>query len=569
MIFSDLAKRPTVQASRSDYVRDWLSGMDITDIQADSGEHVSAESALRVSVVNRGINVIAHALSSIPLVVYKREPNGGKTPAVDYPSYKLLHDRPNSWMTSFRWRHLMIVRAFLFGDGYCQLLAGPGGVSQLVPLEPTTTRPTDQLSDGKLVYVTRDMTNAGFGPERRLHQDEVFHLRGMSLDGKRGIPLPEMARNAIGLALSAEKHGSMFLRQGARFSGILSTEGEMEDDERKENEQSWQRAYGGANSSGMTPVLTGGLEYTPISANNRDAQWEEARRFQVEELLRFLGVPGVLVGYADKTSTYASAEQFFLSFVKDTVRPWTENFAAELNFTVVMDQKNYFAEFDLSELLKGDLKTRYSANQSAILAGWKSRQEVRREEHLDPGPTELETFMEPSNMLPAGGQQEMLDQNMEAADREAEAADADAADAKQQEVKPKKGDSKKPLPKPSKPSKSEDDGSSLAAIQFVVDTAARVVSRELKAIRDGEGAKVSMAVFHARKPTDFKVALTAWYEKHASSVASIMHISADEARKYANDQRDSILSGGVGVMTEQWERDAWTRLSFLSLGQPY
>src|SRR5690606_33118559 len=112
--------------------------------------------------------------------------------------------------------------------------------------------------------------------------------------------------------------------------------GHMPTEKRKENEEAWRRNWGGPEGSGGTPLLTGGMKYHPIVANNKDSQWIEARSFQVEEILRFLGVPGVLVGYADKTATYASAEQFFLSFVTHSVRPWTENIAQELNASVIV-----------------------------------------------------------------------------------------------------------------------------------------------------------------------------------------------------------------------------------------
>ena len=549
MILSGIAGRRAPRATRADYVRDWLAGLDDGVLLSDSGEPLIPESALRVAVIYRSINVIAHAVAGVPLITYERLSGDARRAAVETPTYRLLHDTPNAWMTSFRWRHHMVTRALLSGDAYYQLMPGPGGISQIVPLEPSTTKPVDQLASGKLLYVTRDLTKAGYGPERRLVQDEVLHVSGLSVDGKRGVPLMDVARNAIGLALSAEKHGSMFLRNGQRFAGILTMPGSLEDDARKENEEAWQRAYGGAGNSGGTPLLEGGMEYKPISANNVDSQWIEARTFQVEELLRFLGVPGVLVGYSDKTSTYASAEQFFLSFVKFTVSHWTDNIKAELNKSVVIQprdaepgEERYFAEFDLDGLQKGDIKTRYDAHHKAILSGWKSRNEVRREENYDPGPEELDEFLEPTNMAPAGSQ---------------------GVDASEEQ--PRRRTEERALR--SLPVAAAPQERPIGHVQFVVDAAARVVRREIAAIRGGGGGKMGLAVRYARDKAAFEREARKYYASHVTYVAATMHIEPSQAEAYVEEQLATVLAEGVAAMSEEWERDRTAALAFTALGE--
>ncbi len=405
--------RPTVQASVT-----WTAWSPtdprwyekIGGTRADAGFSIVPESALRIAAVYRAVNVLAHSVASIPFVVYRRLEDDGKERAREQPTFELIHDRPNPWQTSFRWRHLMMIQAILWGEHYSEIVPGPGGIRGLVPMNPDTTRVVEQLPDGRLVYVTQDVVDSrrtqALAPERVLIQDEVLHVRGFSIDGKRGIPLTRLARNAMGLALAAERHGSMFLRKGSRLAGFLSTPAAMEPKLRKENEDSWQRQYGGSDASGATPLVTGGMEYKPIGVNNRDSQWLEARGFQVEELLRFLGVPGVMVGFPDKSATYASAEQFFLSFVKHSVQPWTENISAEVTGSVVLGAPEFFADFILEGLLRGDIKTRYDSHRLAIASGWKTRNEVRVSEDMNRGPEELDTFLEPLNMIEAGAERD-------------------------------------------------------------------------------------------------------------------------------------------------------------------
>ena len=67
-----------------------------------------------------------------------------------------------------------------------------------------------------------------------------------------------------------------------------------------------------------------GLAY-PLGMKGVDAEHLDTRRFQIEEICRDLKVFPQMVGYADKTATFASAEAFFLAHVIHTLNPWIEN----------------------------------------------------------------------------------------------------------------------------------------------------------------------------------------------------------------------------------------------------
>lgn len=516
----------------------WYSDVIGGSARSDAGPLVLPESALSVAVIYRAVNVLAHSVASIPLVIYRRLPNDGKERARDHPQYRLLHDRPNRFSTSFRWRHLLMTQAVLWGNHYSQILPGLGGIGQLVPLSPDVTRIVDQLNDGRLVYLTRERTMRGFGEEKRLLQDDVLHVRGFSLDGKGGIPLTRLARNAIGLALTAERHGSLFMRRGARFSGFLSTSANMDKPKRKENEEAWQRAYGGGEGTGLTPLLTGDMKFEQISSNNKDSQWLEARTFQVEELLRFIGVPGVLVGYADKTSTYASAEQFFLSFAKHSVQPWTENIAGELNFSVVTDPDEFYADFILEGLLKGDVKTRYTAHQLAIHSGWKTRNEVRVEESYNRGPAELDEFLQPMNMEVAGEQE-----------------GDDRADDDDDE------DDRNDLPPIVVPDPDDGAGARVGRLAMIARRAVeRLVRKEFAAIA-GTNGRLGTAARYADDPAGWQAWLERFYGRHAQEISAELDVPAAAAAEYCDVQRARLHS--LAALAPTAEQDSIAALARL------
>ncbi len=72
-----------------------------------SGVLVNAEMALTVSAVYSCVRVLAEAVATLPLFVYRRTADGGKSRESKHPLYDRLHDVPNDWQTSMEWREMM------------------------------------------------------------------------------------------------------------------------------------------------------------------------------------------------------------------------------------------------------------------------------------------------------------------------------------------------------------------------------------------------------------------------------------------------------------------------------
>ena len=65
-----------------------------------SGVAVTADTAMRMSAVYACITIISESIASLPLILYRRDGEEGKSRATEHPLYALLHDMPNPDMTS-------------------------------------------------------------------------------------------------------------------------------------------------------------------------------------------------------------------------------------------------------------------------------------------------------------------------------------------------------------------------------------------------------------------------------------------------------------------------------------
>jgi HK97 family phage portal protein len=139
-------------------------------------------------------------------------------------------------MTAFTFRQTMQTHMLLWGNGYAEIQRDASNRSVAIwPRNPSRTRPV--RFKGKLIYRTTDgmdeqtgtdgLPNAS-GVERTIQAEDMLHIPGLSMDGRVGQNVIELARQAVGLALATEKYGAKYFGNGARPGGVLEHPGVLE-----------------------------------------------------------------------------------------------------------------------------------------------------------------------------------------------------------------------------------------------------------------------------------------------------------------------------------------------------
>lgn len=366
-----------------------------------SGMSVTPETAMRVSAVHACVAVIAGTIATLPLHLYRRTKNGGKERATDHPLYSLLHDAPNELHTSCEFRDMMQAHLCLRGNAYARIIRdGAGRVTSLIPLHPD--RVTVYRSGMVVSYLYRPIPGEPGDSGEYLAAHEVMHVRGLGPDGILGYSPIALARDAIGLSMATEGHGSKLFANGARPSGVLETPPGITDAQMKAMREHWEKMHAGVENSNRLAVLAGGMKYAGISMSNDEAQFLETRKFQVTDIARIFRVPPHKI--ADMAAaTFSNIEHQSIEFVTDCIRPhavrWEQRIAQAL--LTPNERGIYFAELSLDGLLRGDMKSRYEAYNIGRTGGWLSPNDVRDMENLnriDQG----DTYMQPLNMAPLG-----------------------------------------------------------------------------------------------------------------------------------------------------------------------
>jgi HK97 family phage portal protein len=467
----------------------WYQG---TGYQTATGLRVSPESAMRVAAVYACVRVVAETVASLPLIIYKATPDGGKVRATDHPLFDRLHDAPNPWQTSFEFIEMMQAHLELRGNAFAKIIAGPTrAIDQLIPVHPDRVN-VFRLANGRLQYQVRYLYSAQLDI---LAQEEMFHMRGMSQDGLVGLSTIGVGAETVASGMAAQEYAGRFFENDSTPSGVLVHPKNLTDAAHDRIKASFRAAHSGQNQHSLA-IIEEGMTYQNIGMSNRDSQLLEARQFSRGDIASIFRVPPHKIGDLSR-STFSNIEQQNIEFATDCIRPRLVRLERKINEDLIEplapgnQEDIYFCEFLMDALLRGDLKSRYEAYSVGINAGFLTRNEARSAENLNPI-VGLDVPLMPLNLGPVG------------ADGRAIPTQTGSTDNSPVEDQTSQYGARHLSP-----------GNAAHLKQFINAAAERVVRKELKALR---------AIDKRAASSEFRSQIVEFYRTHGPYVAEQMRL---------------------------------------------
>ena len=545
---ADITPRTSFESDADDAYYTGTPGVQSAAGWSISGDWVTPETATRISTAYACGRLIASSIASLPLSIYEYLARG-KREATEHPLYGLLHTRPNNQQTSYEWRSQMVWNVLFRGNAYSEIIAGRRGqVDQLWPLHPDFVRP-QALEEGNWIPAEdctlstpvqmRYLVLRSTGQWRVIPSEQMFHLRGEpgAGNGLVGVSVITLARQSFGLALAMEAHGARLFSQAIRPSGVLETDAQLSPEAQKNLSASLRRLHAGAGAHG-TLVLEQGLKWKALSMTNDEAQFLESRKFQVSEIARWFGVPLAKLQETEKSTSWGTGlEQFNLAYTSDAVAPLCINFEQTISRDLILASDTYFAAFDLKGLVRADFKTRFEAYHTQIADGILSPNEVRELEDMNPregGDEYRETNPAPAPEPPSGPSGPPGPPGEPGPEGAAGPPGTDGA------------------PGPPGP-----PGMVATVIETVPEP--KLSPRQDAVLRGAVGkvARREIAAVEKWAPRFAADAdgwakwVRAFYASHAVTLMEVLRVEVDSAEQYTDEQRDALLTGGVGVI-EAW-----------------
>lgn len=378
---------------------------------SSSGAVVNDQSALKIAVAWRCVNLITGVFASLPLDAYRRVDERRRVPAVDTPVRQLLA-KPNRWQTPGEWKRQRFAHLLLRGEAFNYKVMSRGRVLELWPLHPDRMEVT-QNDDMSMRYVYTRKN----GARVELPANEIVHWRGLSLDGVRALSVISYACEAMGIALSGTKAGATVLKRGQFRSGVFHTAQKLSDQgfdrlkaQTKESE--------GVNSeeAGGTFILEEGMEFQAVSLTAKDAQFLELLAFNRTDVGMFFGVPPHLYGDTDKSTSWGTGivEQN-TGFRQYTLQGWATVDEETIQRDLIDAESDVYVRYDFNGLLRADTTNRFRAYAIGLGSGGSQPimtvNEVRALEDMEPRNEKWADELQPANTAAAKSQPEDDPQN--------------------------------------------------------------------------------------------------------------------------------------------------------------
>lgn len=347
-----------------------------------NGITVSPAMAQKLTAVYACIYVLSSTMAQLPLNVL-RKVDGRIVPATDHPAHYLLHDEPNQWQTSYRWRETKQAHTLGWGNGFTRLVRGRRG--ELQTLEMCEPQVTDLVKNGsRWVYATQDED----GKPLAVSPEDMVHLRAIGSGRRMGTSPIRQNADTIALGLATVRYGKEFFEGGGRPTGLVTLKnGDLKEDSWERLKKVWRGAVSGLTTTkNKTLLLPADLDYKALTIAPEDAQFLETRKLTRSEIASIFNVPSHMINDLEK-ATFSNISEQAIQFVRHSVMPWVKNWEEELNrrvFTRAERMAGYYVKFNLAGLLRGTPKERAEFYRIAIQDGWMNRNEVRVLEDLNP-----------------------------------------------------------------------------------------------------------------------------------------------------------------------------------------
>ena len=337
-----------------------------------------SERALQIGTVYACSRILGEDVGSLPLFMFERSRDRRESfKAYDHPLYEKLHNLPNPQTAAISFREALTSAAALTGTGYARIARNSlGDVVALWQLAPNeVTRDHDRA--GQTFFL---VTERG-GPQKTYSEQDIFNLPGFSFDGYLGNNVMQYARQAIGLADSAQGYAQAFFDNDHTPGVVLEHPNKLTPSAIELIKEAWKRST----ASHGVAVASEGMKVNAFGQTNDESQLIEQRKFQVIEICRWFRMPPHKLADLDRAH-FTNVEQQDTDYFRSTLRPWLVRWeqAAYRCLLRVDERTRFYAEHSVEGFLRGDFKTQTEGFTKLAEKGVLSVNEIRAFLNMNP-----------------------------------------------------------------------------------------------------------------------------------------------------------------------------------------
>lgn len=325
-----------------------------------NGEEITRDKALTLPVVSEAVDLICSMVACMPVKLYKSK-QGNVTEVEGDIRTKLLNGDTGDTLNAYDMKKAMVEDYLLGKGGYSVIRRNKNDVTGLFYVKDIYVSIL-QNADPVYKYNLFEIST------KQYKCYEIIKLLRNTKDGARGKSVIEEISKALETAYSTLLYQLGLVKSGGNKKGFLKSDRKLGQDEINALKRAWRNLFDN-NSTEKVVVLNNGLSFQESSNTSVEMQLNENKKTMRDE------INGVFHIYPN---------DFYRTF-KEAIYPIIRAFETELNSVLLLEneKKNMFFGFDVKEILRANIKERYEAYGKALKDGWKTVNEIRKEDNMN------------------------------------------------------------------------------------------------------------------------------------------------------------------------------------------
>ena len=356
VLFNKSTSRQTIE------LNNLLDFLGLSDTKADNLSEATYFACLKV---------LSEAIGKLPLKLLQYNDRNGVSNARKHALYKVLHSRPNPYMTASTFWSTVEYNRNHFGNAYVWI-QGAGDKTNLWILPSNEVEVwydnaccLASVPDIYYIYSKgKDVLKLG--------SEEVLHFKSSNtLDGIVGVSVQDQLKTTIGGSAKAQEMVNKMYETGFTAKAVLNYTGSLSDENVKTFvagiEKYAKSDWSDDEIKNIIPIPLG-ASLTPLNVKLADNQFIEVKQYTSLQIASAFGIKPYQIGDYTKSS-YASAEAQQLSFYVDTLLYIIKQYEEELTYKLLTDEEignGLHFKFNVAVILRADLKTQIDSLSTAV-----------------------------------------------------------------------------------------------------------------------------------------------------------------------------------------------------------
>ena len=323
-----------------------------------NGGSITRAQALSIPSVAANVDFISNCIAAMPVKLYKRK-DGHVEEVTDDTRVRLLNSDTGDTLDAFQMKKALVTDYFMGKGGYCFIQKNKNDVTGLYYVQDdyvVINYDFQPIYKTYIIYVY----------ENQYQPFEFIKLLRNTQTGAWGTGIVDELTEALESAYETMKFQLGLVKTGGNKKGFLKSENKLTEPAMELLKKAWKRLY--ANNTENVVVLNKGLDFKEASNTAVEMQLNETIDNLDKQIDKIFHI------YEDFNETF-----------KFAIYPIVKAFETALNRDLLLEkEKNkYFFEFDVKEIIKADIKSRYEVYRMSKECQMTTINERRRMENMN------------------------------------------------------------------------------------------------------------------------------------------------------------------------------------------